>query len=321
MTPVELLPPSQATPDNPGWHELRRAGISASDIAAVLGLSPWDSPFSLYWKKVNGWTLEDAPHLDAGRRIEPVIADWFAGQHENFAVRPAGLYRHADREWQLATPDRLLCGPFLCGACDAGLPMGCVCHEMATLAVLECKHPYSWDGWGGPGTDDVPVYYRAQVLWQMDVLGVDEGYVAAYSRHEFRAYRIRRDERDLAVMRAAGERFMARLEAEDPPDIDGHTATLATLKRLHPSIDPDVPPADVPVEVAEGYRRARALKARADSLVGRYEARLRHAIGDGQKALCGGRLVASRSVYDRKPYEVGPATVDRLNPGRTARYA
>src|SRR5690242_18272977 len=114
MTAVELLPPHEAKPSNPEWLKLRRAGISASEIAAVVGLSPWQSPFSLYWTKVEGWETESNAEMSAGTRAEPVIADWFADECdplENLVVCPAGLYASAERPWALATPDRLLCDP------------------------------------------------------------------------------------------------------------------------------------------------------------------------------------------------------------------
>ena len=75
---VELLSPEQANPGNPKWHTLRRDGVTASEIAAVLGLSPWDSPFSLYWRKINGWCADDPVDMSTGRRVEPVVADWWA---------------------------------------------------------------------------------------------------------------------------------------------------------------------------------------------------------------------------------------------------
>ena len=42
------------------WLAARREGIGASEISAVLGISPWESPFSLFWRKVNAWEIDDA---------------------------------------------------------------------------------------------------------------------------------------------------------------------------------------------------------------------------------------------------------------------
>lgn len=303
MTAVELLSADEARPTNPKWHELRRAGISASEIAAVLGISPWESPFSLYWQKQEGWQTEINDEMSAGTRAESVIADWFADECdplENLLICRAGLYSHADRQWQLATPDRLVY------IRDNGYTPG---------ALLECKYLVGgWDGWGEPGTDEIPVHYRAQCLWQLDVLEVDEVYVAAWHGATFRAYTVRRDEKDLRVMRAAGEDFMHRLAEDDPPDIDGHAATIGTLKLLHPSLEDREQ--EISPTVAEGYRRARALKAKASNLCDRFESRLRAEMGAARKATSGGRFVASRSVYERAGYTVGPALIDKLNPAR-----
>lgn len=311
MTAVVL-----AQPLTPEWYEARRHGIGASEIAAVCGISPWESPFSLYWRKVHGWEREASEEATTGQMLEPVIGAWFAGQadpNENSVFVTGGLYAHPDRPWQLATPD-LLWGwrpddPWGWGGNPLPPP----------LAIVECKWvAYSWDGWGEPGTAEIPVHYRAQVLWQCDVLQVESWYLAALGPGGFRSYEGRRDEKDLAVMRRLGRDFLDRIANGDPPSVDEHTATLATLKALHPSITGgDI---DVGVALAEGYRRARALRARADAAVDRYEARLREAIGDGRRAMCNRKLVASRSVYERKPYEVGPATIDRLNPGRATSY-
>lgn len=316
------------------WLAERHKGIGASDIAAVLGISPWQSPFSLHWQKVHGWEDPDDDHMEAGRRMEPMIAEWWAdrfGTVENLVIRPGGLYRSTERPWQLATPDRLV--HLACGDCGGrGYVNGHMCQDCYSsglgsppVAVLECKHPYDWDGFGEPGTNEIPVYYLAQVQQQCDVLGVHEWWLAAYAGHEFRVYRGYRDDADVRVLRHRGAAAWAAIERREPPDVDEHPATVDTLKRLHPSIeDRDV---QVGVAFAEGYRRARAARARAAALVDRYEARARLLLGTARRLMCGKQLVVSRSIYERggEEYDLhaldeGYPTVDRLNPGRATTY-
>lgn len=320
MTAIELLSGELAGPDNPQWHTLRREGVCASEIAAVLGISPWDSPFSLYWQKVNGWETEDTELMATGRRVEPVVANWWADTQGDdtqgdLVVIRAGLYAHPDRPWQLATPDRLIYR-----------------HHGGLLAPLECKWTGSWDGWGDPGTDDIPVYYRAQVLWQCDVLGVDRWHLAVLGPGGFRAYTGRRDEQDLAIMREAGRRFVDRLAAGTPPDVDEHSATLAAVKRLHPDlVDAEQ---EISSATAAGYRRARALKKAAERLCDRFEARLRAEMGAARVAVHNGVKIATRSIYDttridttrlrEEQPDVAAAyattsTTDRLTPARSKR--
>lgn len=338
MTAVLLCPPGA---DRDVWLGARRAGIGASEIAVVLGISPHDSPFSLYWKKVNGWETPDNPDMEAGRRMESAIADWAADvidPLQNLVVRPSGLYASAERPWQLATPDRLVY--LLCETCDGAgrypdslqdcpdcLVQGDGNRTGGRLAaVLETKHPFSWEDFGPDGSDEIPVYFRSQLLQQMDVLDVEEGWLAAYCGHELRTYRLWRDDKDIAFMRNRGAAFWQRIQNGDVPDVDEHSATLETLQRLHPTVqDVDV---QVSLELAEGYRRARALRSRIEQTVDRYEARIRAAIGDGRRAMHGKKLVASRSVYPQWG-DIAELTsidddwpvVNRLNPGRSNSYA
>lgn len=340
MTAVELLRAAAATPANERWHELRRAGVSASEIAVVLGISPFESAFSLYWRKVNGWDVEATDEMRAGQILEPAIASWFEDDGDplqNLTFHRAGLYASAERPWQLATPDRLVY--MACPGCDGtGYDRGpcedCLRTGIGSplLALVECKWvAYSWDGWGEPGTDEIPVYYRAQTQQQMDVLDVDEVFVPVLGPGGFRAYRVRRDPKDIRVLRAAGEAFMNRLADGDPPDIDDHITTAAALKRLHPSLenrDVDLADVDGGLALAEGYRRARALRSRIESTVDRYEARIRHTLGAANRLVYGKKLVASRSIYEQAgdsaeltALEGDWPVVDRLNPGRSKTYA
>jgi putative phage-type endonuclease len=328
MTAVELLPPSEAVHGNDRWYEIRRAGITASEIAIVLGISPYGSPFSLYWQKVHDWRDDGNEFTSAGRHLEDAIADWWATENPYHVLCPAGLYASSERPWQLATPDRLICDPQMHDNPFPDDPSYKHEHPWQVEALLECKWvAYSWDGWGEPGTDEIPVYYRAQALWQLDTLGVDEVHFAVLGPGGFRVYLVRRDENDLAVMRAAGLAFHQRLESGDAPDLDGHSATITALRKLHPSVgEGDV---EVPVELAEEYRHARSQRKAYEEIVDRCEAQIRAALGsEFNRAVCNGKLVASRSVYDQSgdsaeltALEDDWPVVDRLNPGRSASYA
>ncbi len=341
MSYTIVIPPGAANPDNPAWHEARRAGVSASEIAAVLGISPWESAFSLYWRKVNGWEVEGNEEMSTGRYCEPAIADWAADAidpNENLVLAPAGLYASTERPWQLATPDRLVhmacpdcegAGTYTSGRLVFECP-DCQGKGGPLLAVLDCKWTARWDGWGDEGSDDIPVYYRAQLLWQCDTLGVDDWFLPMLGPGGFRLYRGRRDDADLAVMRAEGETFARRLADLDPPDIDSHTATLGTLKRLHPDVeDVDV---EIPAAVAAEYDTARAAADEADARKKLAEARIREALGKGRRAvLASGEKVATRSVYTQRRVDVEAlradhpeiaekvtvvSTVDKLMPAR-----
>lgn len=277
-----LVVPANAPRDV--WLAARRPGIGASEIAAVMGISPYDSPFSLWWRKHMGWDADVNEEMDAGRRLEPAIANWFADAHPDVNVRKTGLWRNDTRPFQLATPDRMLMPPG-----RAGLK--------ACTALLECKAAYSWDGWGDEGTDDIPVHYRAQCLWQMDTLGVDLVHVAAFAGLEFRAFQVRRDEKDLVMMREAARRFMASLAEGEPPDVDEHSATMPILRRINAAIEDRKQ--EIPSPVALGWLRAKRFKDLATSVEKRYSAQMRAHLGTAKTATHDGRTIAARSTDDK----------------------
>jgi putative phage-type endonuclease len=272
---VQLLP---AGYDRTEWLSARQQGIGASEIATILGLSPWDSPFSLYQRKTTGVGNGDNPEMRVGRLLEDAVAGEYATTHPDRDVQPAGLYASAQRPWQLASPDRLLDG-------DEG---------------LECKTAGSYDGWGEAGTDEIPVYYRAQALHQADVMGWQRThlYVLFLHTRQFRAYIIAYDPADVAVLREAGAQFARRIAEQDPPAVDWTPATTRALKRLHPNlVDADVA---VPERLARAIEQTRAHHTRISRHLDLLNNQLLALIGDNRRAVSTGRVVATRSVYDQQ---------------------
>src|SRR5262245_64346292 len=62
------------------WKALRREGMGASELSAVLGVSPNNSAFALWWQKMEGWEIESTLEMDIGTWMEPVIRECFARQ-------------------------------------------------------------------------------------------------------------------------------------------------------------------------------------------------------------------------------------------------
>ncbi len=260
----------------------RLPGVAASEIVAVMGLpGAYESAFAL-WHRKHG-DLPDEDDNDAmrwGRRLEAAIADEFADRHPEYVIQRAGTYRHADRPWQIATPDRLV-----------------VDDELTTVACLECKTSATLDGWGEHGTDEIPVAYRAQALWQLDVTGLDVTHVALLAAgHDYREYVIERDGNDLELMREAALAFLASIDAGVAPPIDGHPSTGRALRALHPDIE------DRGVEIGAGlrrsYRAANQASRKAEDRLETVKNRVLAAIGNGHYAVHDGRKVATRSVFD-----------------------
>lgn len=313
MVSARLVLPGSASEAE--WLKARRDGITASEIAVIMGLSPYSSPYALYWQKLGHLPgQDDNLAMALGRHLEDFVAGAFRDRSPlHIWGDGRALYAHPEQPWQLATPDRLLFEDCGTSHCQTG---GCTCQS-DPVAVLECKTYGSYDGWGEDGSDEIPVHYRCQVLWQMDVMGVTAGYVACLFLHsrQLRVYELALDDRaqaDLELMRKEAQAFRQRLFFGRVPGVDWRPATHDALRHLHPSLeDRDV---YVGRQLVISYRAAcRDLKA-AEQRRKLAENRIRERLGSGRRAVDPrtGDVVATRQVYDVKEHVRSASHVDKL---------
>ena len=290
----ELIP---AGPGTAEWHAARRLGVTATDIVTILGLSHWDSPYCLFWRKMGQVPdVEDNDRFRLGRDLEPIIAARWLGGGDPGWLGPSGLYRHSERAWQMATVDRIV--PEVRAVSDSG-PL-----ELKSWADADRR---SWD-------DGPPPTVRAQALWQMDVMDAAAGHVGVLflPSGEFRSYVIEHEDEkthlelgwpgcpvcvDQHLMLDAGEEFMSRLRLElPPPDPDSSAATLAAVRARFakaPGKEADVDldwwvsfdHASNQLKIWEGIRREAEIK-------------LREQAGEASILTVDGQKVATRVVSD-----------------------
>ena len=286
-------------PGTPEWHAARANGIGGSEIAAVLGLSPYESRFSL-WHRKKGLIgpVEESEEMYWGKEHEPAICRRFAREHPEWYMRGSFTYASADRPWQIANPDRNLLRPD--GALDPQAPD----------AVMEAKTARDDTGWGKEGTDDFPVHYRAQCLHYMDVTGTRRCYVAVLiAGSEYREYVIDYDEAEAQILRDAGARFMEDLARNVRPDIDGHSATYQAIREIPEGLDPvDI---EVPTELRDRFYAAQDGFWAAEDELTACKGELLDWIGTGQRAVCERARIATRTVRDGSTYSLMPARTRR----------
>lgn len=265
-------------PGSPEWHEARRTGLGGSEIAAVLGISPFESRFSLWHRKrgeVGPVEMNEA--MEWGHRLEAAVADKFADEHPDWKITPAGTWRHRRRPWQIANPDRFI-------------------GQQTTLLEVKTVPSFSSWAWGPAGSQEIPVHYRVQVQWYLDVFGFDHGWVAVLiGGCEYREYRIDADPAEQRMLRSEAQAFLDSLDSDDRPDIDGHTATYDTVRELHPDIDPGID-ADITAELAEKYVTARQWLADAEANDREAKALLMDAMGSARRAIWDGHTIATRQA-------------------------
>jgi putative phage-type endonuclease len=276
---------------SPEWHAARARRFGASELAAVLGLSPWQSPFSLWHLKAGNVEPEgDKREMEWGREQEAIIARRFAREHhiEGWKVTRCGLYVNRERDYQVAQPDRVL-------------HLG-----QRRLAALEVKTDRYGDEWGPLGSDDIPVYYRCQAMWQMDCFGWSECYFAVLiTGMDYREYLVRYDPEEAELMRAAAVEFLASIEVGEVPDLDEHSATYRAVRALHPDID-DVD-IEIDAELALQYKAALADLDAAEAAKNKAGARVLDAMGRARRAICEKERIAIRVPTKGGPPHLRPA--------------
>lgn len=202
-----------------GWHERRRAGIGASDIAGILGVSPWSSPYAVWQEKVTGGGPGDrgSERMHWGNLLEnPVLDEAARRLGVDITARQVEV-THPAAPWARATLDAVYADAYGDGGGD-----------------LEAKTT-SERRW-----DTVPVHYEAQVLWQLEVAQLPVAWVAClHAGQHLTLWRIDRDPDAGARLIEIGRRFWERhVTAAVPPPVDASPATAAALARRHARSEP-----------------------------------------------------------------------------------
>ncbi|WP_162529218.1 YqaJ viral recombinase family protein [Segeticoccus rhizosphaerae] len=271
------VPIPKLLPGDPDWLKV----MSASKVSAMLGLSPWESRYSL-WQRMAG-RIDPQPDDAQKRRghyLEPVIAKWWHDQRPELGLRTTGSWHHKDRPWQVVTPDRLV----------VRTP-----RARKPVALLEVKTAANDWEWGTPGTDEIPVYYQCQAQWALDVFGLDVCHVAVLTSYlEFREYVVHYDAEDAAYLRKQALEFLASLEAGDAPDIDDHDQTYEAVRQLHPDIDGTDHQLDP--QLAADYAAAVTQYGAAARAKKHASARVIDAMGNARRAMCGDDHYATRQA-------------------------
>lgn len=134
------------------WLADRARGIGASEVAAVVGISPWDTPFSLWLKKTGQVPPEpENQAMRMGHLLEPVIAQLWEEETGGRVVKASArdiLYVDREKPWRRVTPDRLA-------------------KRDGAKRLLEFKSTSK-----DIDADDIPLHWICQCQYQMLVTGI-----------------------------------------------------------------------------------------------------------------------------------------------------
>lgn len=264
-------------------------GIGGSDIAALLGLSPFKSPIELWGQKV-GYPMRkntEGVHLRFGQFVEPFVAmeyERLTGLHTEEHTKP---FFHPEHEFMYGHVDRLV----MRSADKPAVVNGIVLAD----TLLECKTTgvFNKDEWGEEGSDQVPNAYLLQCAWYLAVTGCVRADIAVLiGNQDFRLYRIHRDEKLESLMIDQAKRFwFEHVLAGVPP----RPKTVDDVKLLFPQEVQDKTLEATP-EVVDALQQLKDLQNKSKVLEEQAEAvkaKILNAMGPAERLSHNGQILAT----------------------------
>ena len=178
------------------WLDYRRTMRNASETPAVLGISPWATPYQLWLIKTGRSTQVVTQAMTHGTQLEPQARAAYeaqTGHVMNPLVMQDGLYS--------ASLDGI---------------------TLAGDLIVEVKCPFRGRQsklWREARDGNVPAYYAAQIQHQMMVSGASEAHLWVYVEDEGLLLTLLRDEAAMDAIRGAWDTFSLYLDGDNPPPL------------------------------------------------------------------------------------------------------
>lgn len=270
------------------WLELRRHGIGGSDAAAIVGLSKWASPYTVWADKTG--RLPDKPDTEAmrqGRDLEEYVAQRFSEATGKRVKRcnailynPAYPHSHAD-------VDRMIVGE------NAGL-------ECKTTSTLDVKQFLGVE---------FPEKYYAQCVHYMAITGADRWYLAVLVLgKEFHVYTLERDEAEIRALMDAETAFWEQyVETDTPPAADGAESTTDAIRTIYSDSSQSICILFGRETLLEEYMALKSQSKALDARIAEIQNTIMEDMQDAERGECGAYTVIwkaqERETFQRKEFE------------------
>jgi putative phage-type endonuclease len=251
------------------WLKVRNDSIGGSEAAAIVGMNPWKSEYTLWLEKTGQSQQEDISENECvhfGTILEQVVADEFC-RREGKKVRKCGLFRSNKYPFMTASFDRLLVGE------DAG---------------LECKtsNAFKREEWD---EGEIPPNYYVQCQHYMLVSGLPRWYIACLiGGNHFVSWVVERNDDDIAALEQAEIAFWDKVQRHIMPEVDGSESSTDSLKKMYKGGQAE--PVMLPKESMDLLKRLdelKALKADIDSQTKDIQNKLCAMLGDNEIGIIG----------------------------------
>ncbi|MBK6470321.1 MAG: YqaJ viral recombinase family protein [Betaproteobacteria bacterium] len=178
------------------WLEHRRGLRNASETPAVMGISPWMTPYQLWLLKTGRAEAEVNEAMRRGTALEPLARHAYEVE-TGLVMQPLVLQ---DGDYSASVDGMTLEGDL----------------------IVEIKCPYRGQGsalWQQVEGGEVPVYYAAQVQHQLMVSGAELAHLFVYDGQQGLLREVRPDLAMFDRIRAAWDAFAVFLDSDTPPPL------------------------------------------------------------------------------------------------------
>lgn len=246
--------------------ERRKSYLGSSDMAAICGLSPWDTAKDIWIKKVFPLTPgKGTEATERGIYLESGLLD-FASQKTGYRItrnqfRAKGIFG--------ANIDGLarLNGGFL----------GIGFEAKTTNLSAE---------WGEEGTDQVPDYVALQCHHQMYCADLERVFIPVlttyFGRLDMRLYKIERDDKLIAKLVDIGSEWWEHYVVPKTPPPQDTPARIELLKRIEREPEKVIALAD---ELVSTWDAAQKARLEAEKMEKQALATLLEALGDAEAGM------------------------------------
>jgi putative phage-type endonuclease len=286
MAKKDLIAISTVNMSREEWLEHRRKTIGGSDAAAIVGLSKWATPLTVYMDKKG--LAPDKPDniaMRIGRELEETVARLWCEETGKKCQRRNAILMNPRIPFAHANVDRWVVGE------NAGLE----CKTTGEMNITQYK--------GG----EFPANYYVQCMHYMMVTGADRWYLAVLvGNREFYTFVIERDEDEIAALRETEQAFYENyLLPSVMPECTGADADGEAVRSLYPVSDPNADAMDLTDmrDCFEAYIAANAQIALCEQIINRAKQDIEARLGNASAGFCGGHKVTwkeqTRSDIDK----------------------
>ena len=213
--------------DRDAWLQLRRTGVTATDMRVIAGHGYTDETVYDRWAdKLATTPAHEDPDtpliLRLGNMLEPIIQT-LAEEHLGVDMRRVGMVRSKHADFMLASPDR--------NTADGG---GAEFKNTSSHYLRNYKDPDSpltnRDGW------TLSPAWWVQAQHQIAVTGWSHVYVCALigDLRRMTYWTVEPDTRQIDTQEVAAEMFWECVTEQTPPPIEWDTVTAAEVKARWP---------------------------------------------------------------------------------------